>query len=179
MRMTLSKAYPRNIERFSAELSTAIGQLLPILRKIFEDFREGKAGTTVRGITLKLFDDWLASTLLPTVPSTVEYLKPLLSSSKLPLPVIVVKAKKAFPQFDNVERCVIDSIALSKQGRTIDESLNVTIWSMFEKQVETFLVQNAQKTAAYCPHYIDSTSLIGYTSITPFAKTYPRLKIGP
>jgi len=146
--MVLSKSNPTIIERFTAELSDEIARILPILNDTFQDFRVGNTGAQLGGLCRGLFNEWLTSSLLPTVEEAVAYFEQYVSEAIRTggdLTQIQRKAKEKLEVLDGdvIPQLVVDMIALARQGQTTQQSVAVHVWKAFDRQVSNFLVENA------------------------------------
>lgn len=147
-RMALSKSNPRIIERFTAELSDEIGRILPILNDAFQDFRLGNAGAQLGQLCRGLFNEWLTSSLLPTVEEAAAYFEQFVSEAirtSGDLTQIQRKAKEKLEVLDGdiIPQLVADMIVLARQGQTTQQAVSSHAWRPFDKQVSNFLVENA------------------------------------
>jgi hypothetical protein len=146
--MVLSKSNPTIIERFTAELSDEIARILPILNDTFQDFRVGNTGAQLGELCRGLFNEWLTSSLLPTVEEAAACFEQYVSEAIRTggdLTQIQRKAKEKLEVLDGdiIPQLVVDMIALARQGQTTQQSVAVHIWKAFDRQISNFLVENA------------------------------------
>jgi len=185
--MVLSKSNPQVIERFTAELTEEIDNILPILRDAFQDFKGGKVGRQLEDVTRRLFNEWLTSTLLPTVEEAAAFLEPLISLSSalqetgVDITRIQAKAKKGLDQLDGnvIPQLVADMIAAVRQGLTAEKAVYNDIWRAFDKPIQNFLVENAILIVGRLLMYfvgLDKNCwdalLLQHTLETPYLKHY-------
>jgi hypothetical protein len=145
--MMLSKSNPQIIERFTAELSDEIGAILPILKDAFQDFRQGSAGAQLGELCRGLFDEWLTSSVLPTVNEAAYHFKRLLLKALRTgdLTQIQREAREKLGMLDGdiLPQLVVDMIASARQGQAAEQAVGDRVWRAFDRQIFNFLVENA------------------------------------
>jgi hypothetical protein len=141
-KITLKKDEVIAVNMFTADMENMIRSLSDVLIEIFNAFKNGECGEHVKDITLKLFNEWLTRSLLPTVEeakkvmaSTIEKAGDVDTAQKL--------LRKKLPTFKNIDKIVAEIMADSKRGNLLEKVVSTHIWTLYSQQTEAFCVQTA------------------------------------
>lgn len=127
---------------FTADMDDRIRSLSDALIEIFSAFKNGECGEQVKYITLKLFNEWLTRSLLPTIEEAKKVIMNVIEKAR-DVETAQKTLKKKFPTFKDLDKIVAEIIADSVRGNPLDKVVDTYVWALFSQQIEAFCVQTA------------------------------------
>lgn len=143
-RIPLGKATDEAILKFSTEVKDEVETLANLLLDVFEDFRTGRVGVGTQKIALKLFDEWLTRSQLPTVKESEAYVIWVTTRIKSVQGRKKVMAKKlTFAEKKSIGDLAETIEVEIAKGKTPDEAVRENVWSLYSDKTMLFLTQTA------------------------------------
>jgi hypothetical protein len=131
------------VQMFTADITSCIQDLEPILTDAFESFRKGEIGVTQKVLMLKLFDEWLHRSNLPRVEATNNFLQKVFAKWEDKINRIQLDIKKNLIGLGNLDRLAIEIAAAIAKGMSISNACRNHLWIAYAPQIRNFVLQTA------------------------------------
>lgn len=138
----LIKSNFKAVEMFTADIANGIRELEPFLKDAFQNLRRGEAGDQVKSDVVRLFNEWLNRSLLPTIDKATKFTFDTFTKLNK-LDNIQRVIKKGLRGLGNLEDLVVEIASEKAKGTPLEDAVVKNIWLAYARQMDAFAVQTA------------------------------------
>jgi len=142
-KLGVSKDRPYSISSLVGDLNESVRDVQESLRRLFEAFKASEIAGTPREQAIKLFNEWLRRSQLPTLDDVMHFAKNVFKKATRVEEIYKELTEKLPFNEERVKEFVDKVEADRRRGRNLEEALAEHLWELYESHVHNFLQQTA------------------------------------